>query len=95
VPPQNLVGRAIVDLSALGVKLAHPMLHLLYALLATVRSSLKPQRELALENLALRATRNASAGSWRFRTEFDDANLRSSDWSIASTEDERGSLVRV
>jgi hypothetical protein len=30
------------------------MLHLLYALLATVRSSLKSQRELALENLALR-----------------------------------------
>ena len=30
------------------------MLHLLYAVLATVRSSLKPQRELALENLALR-----------------------------------------
>jgi len=27
---------------------------LLYALLATARSSLKPQRELALENLALR-----------------------------------------
>jgi hypothetical protein len=30
------------------------MLHLLYALLATARSSLKAQRELALENLALR-----------------------------------------
>jgi hypothetical protein len=30
------------------------MLHLLYALLATARSSLKPQRELALKNLALR-----------------------------------------
>jgi hypothetical protein len=30
------------------------MLHLLYALLATTRSSLRPQRELALENLALR-----------------------------------------
>ena len=30
------------------------MLHLLYALLATATSSLKPQRELALENLALR-----------------------------------------
>ena len=30
------------------------MLHLLYAVLATVRSSLKPRRELALENLALR-----------------------------------------
>ncbi len=30
------------------------MLHLLYALLATARSSLRPQRELALENLALR-----------------------------------------
>jgi hypothetical protein len=31
------------------------MLHLLYALLATARSSLKPQRELDFENLALRA----------------------------------------
>ncbi len=30
------------------------MLHLLYVLLATARSTLKPQRELALENLALR-----------------------------------------
>ena len=30
------------------------MLHLLYVLLATARSSLKPQRELALQNLALR-----------------------------------------
>ncbi|MBW1903767.1 MAG: transposase [Deltaproteobacteria bacterium] len=30
------------------------MLHLLYVLLATARSSLKPQRDLALENLALR-----------------------------------------
>ncbi len=30
------------------------MVHLLYALLATTRSSLRPQRELALENLALR-----------------------------------------
>ena len=30
------------------------MLHLLCVLLATARSSLKPQRELALENLALR-----------------------------------------
>jgi transposase InsO family protein len=30
------------------------MLHLLYVLLASARSSLKPQRELALENLALR-----------------------------------------
>lgn len=30
------------------------MLHLLYPLLATARSSLKPQRELALQNLALR-----------------------------------------
>ncbi len=33
------------------------MLHLLYALRATARSSLKPQRELALENLALRQQR--------------------------------------
>ena len=30
------------------------MLHVLYALLKTARSSLRPQRELALENLALR-----------------------------------------
>jgi hypothetical protein len=30
------------------------MLDLLYVLFATARSSLKPQRELALENLALR-----------------------------------------
>ncbi|MGB5502101.1 MAG: hypothetical protein WBM75_06830 [Polyangiales bacterium] len=30
------------------------MIPLLYALLATARSSLKPQRKLALENLALR-----------------------------------------
>jgi hypothetical protein len=30
------------------------MLHLLYLLLATARSSVKAQRELALENLALR-----------------------------------------
>jgi len=30
------------------------MIHLLYALLATARSSLKSQREFALENLALR-----------------------------------------
>jgi len=30
------------------------MLPLLYALFATARSSLRPQRELALENLALR-----------------------------------------
>jgi len=51
VPPQNPVAGAIVDVSALGVKLAHPMLQLLYALLATVRSSLKPQREVALSRL--------------------------------------------
>jgi hypothetical protein len=31
-----------------------PILHLLCALRATARSSLKPQRELALQNLALR-----------------------------------------
>jgi hypothetical protein len=30
------------------------MLHLVYALLATARSSLKARRELALQNLALR-----------------------------------------
>ena len=38
---------------ALGGKLAYPHASLLYALLATARSSLKPQRELALDNLAL------------------------------------------
>ncbi|MGB5413421.1 MAG: hypothetical protein WBM75_21545 [Polyangiales bacterium] len=52
MPPQNLVDRTIGEVSALRVKLAYPMLHLLYVLLATARSSLKPQRELALENLA-------------------------------------------
>ncbi|MDH3725982.1 MAG: hypothetical protein OER77_00490 [Myxococcales bacterium] len=31
-----------------------PMLHLLYALLATARARLKPQRELALETLISR-----------------------------------------
>jgi putative transposase len=54
VPPQNPVDRTIVDVPALGVKLADPMLPLLYALLATARLSLRPRRELALENLALR-----------------------------------------
>jgi hypothetical protein len=54
VPPQELVERTIVDVSIRGVWLATLMRHLLYALLATVRSSLKSQRELALENLALR-----------------------------------------
>jgi serine phosphatase RsbU (regulator of sigma subunit) len=54
VPPQNPVDRTIVDVTTLGVKLAYPMLHLVYALLATARSSLKPRRELALRNLALR-----------------------------------------
>jgi len=54
VPPQNLVERAIVDVSALGVKLAYPMIDLLHALVATARSSLKSRCELALENLALR-----------------------------------------
>jgi hypothetical protein len=37
-----------------GASSPTPMLHLLYVLLATARSSLKSQRELALENLALR-----------------------------------------
>jgi putative transposase len=54
VPPQNPVDRAIVDVFAFRVRLAARMLHLLYALLATIRSSLKSQRGLALENLALR-----------------------------------------
>jgi hypothetical protein len=34
------------------------MIDLLYALLATARSSVKSQRELALENLALRPARS-------------------------------------
>ena len=46
--------RTIVDVSVLGVKLGYPMLDLLYVLLATARSGLKVQRELTLENLALR-----------------------------------------
>jgi putative transposase len=54
VPPQNPVERAIVDVFKLRIELTYPMRRLLYALLATARSSLKPQRELALENLALR-----------------------------------------
>jgi hypothetical protein len=54
VPPQNLVDGAIVDVSMLGVKLAYPDASLAVRLLATVRSSLKSQRELALQNLALR-----------------------------------------
>ena len=37
-----------------GARSPTPMLHLLYALLAATRSSLRSQRELALENLALR-----------------------------------------
>ena len=45
---------AIVDVSILGVRLATLMRHLLYPLLATVRSSLKSRRVLAVENLALR-----------------------------------------
>ncbi len=54
MPLQNAVEGAIVDVSALRAKLATLMLHLVCALLATARSSLKSQRELALENLALR-----------------------------------------
>ena len=45
---------AIIDVSILRVRLATLMRHLLYALLATARSSLRSQRELAIENLALR-----------------------------------------
>ncbi len=52
--PQNLVDRAIVDVFALRVRFATLMIHLVCALLATARSSLRSQRELALENLALR-----------------------------------------
>jgi hypothetical protein len=54
VPPQNPVERAIVDVFKLRIELTYPMLRLLYALLATARSSLRLQRQLALENLALR-----------------------------------------
>ena len=54
VSPQNLVECAIIDVSILRVRLATLMRHLLCALLATARSSLRPQRELAIENLALR-----------------------------------------
>jgi putative transposase len=53
VPPQNPVERAIVDVFKLRIELTYPMLRLLCALLATTRSSLRLQRELALENLAL------------------------------------------
>ena len=50
MPPQNPVDDTIVDVSTLGVKLAYPMLQLVYALLATARSSLRPTR--APPNLA-------------------------------------------
>jgi hypothetical protein len=53
VPPQNPVERAIVDVFKLRIELTCPMRRLLYALLATARSSLRLQRELALENVAL------------------------------------------
>jgi hypothetical protein len=43
-----------------------PMVHLLYAPLATARSSLKPRRERALENLALiKADRTCSVALQR------------------------------
>ena len=45
MPPHNPGDRTIVDVSALGVRLANPMVHLLCALLATARSSLKPKPE--------------------------------------------------
>ena len=54
VPPEDLVDRAIVDVFALRARLATLVRHLLCALLATARSSLKSPREPALENLALR-----------------------------------------
>ena len=44
----------IIDVSILWVRLVILMRYLLCALLATARSSLRPQRELAIENLALR-----------------------------------------
>jgi hypothetical protein len=40
VPPHNPFDRTIVDVSALEVELPYPMLHLLYALLATAGSRL-------------------------------------------------------
>lgn len=54
VPPHNLVERAIVDVFARQVRLATLMMQLVCVLLATARSSFRSQRELALENLALR-----------------------------------------
>ena len=54
VPPQNLVDRAMIDVSALRARSPTPMLHLLYALLTAARSSLRSKRGLALESLALR-----------------------------------------
>jgi hypothetical protein len=54
VPPQNPVDRTIVGVPTVGASQPTRMLHLLYALLATAGSSLRSQRELTLENLALR-----------------------------------------
>ncbi len=56
MPPQNPVDRTVVDVCAPKVKLGYPMLCLPYTLLATATASLKPQRELALQNLASRQT---------------------------------------
>lgn len=44
----------MIDVSAFRGTVPTPMLDLLYAVLATARSSLRSQRELAVENLALR-----------------------------------------
>ena len=53
--PQNPVGYAIIDVSALRGKVAYPDASLAARpLLAAARSSLRSKRELALENLALR-----------------------------------------
>ena len=54
MPPHNVVEGVVVDVFTLRVRLGSLMIHLVCALLATGRSSLKSQRELALENLALR-----------------------------------------
>ena len=52
---RTLFKRAMIDVSGPRGKVRHPpMLDPLYALLATVRPSLKSRRELALETLALR-----------------------------------------
>jgi hypothetical protein len=64
VPPQNLVDRTIVDVSTLGVRLANPMVHLLHVLLATARSSLRPQHGSVISSMTLRSM-NSSESDYR------------------------------